>query len=142
MLKRLEQQEYHYQLSTLIELPTLISSPLNFYCFERQKAQPNFVTHSRVEAKLYLLTPQSTPSDLEGKIILIPQADPGFDWLFGCGIVGLVTQYGGANSHMTIRAAELGLPAAIGVGDELYENIAHAKQLELDCINQLLRIVQ
>ncbi len=74
--------------------------------------------------------------------MLIPQADPGFDWVFGHSIAGLITKFGGANSHMAIRAAEIGLPAAIGVGEELYENISKMKILELDCTNQILREVQ
>ena len=73
--------------------------------------------------------------------MLIPQADPGYDWLFGCNIGGLITQYGGANSHMAIRAAEIGLPAAIGVGDKLYDKLSKAQSLELDCANQTIREV-
>ena len=81
--------------------------------------------------------------DLSGKIAVIPQADPGYDWLFGYNIGGLITKYGGANSHMAIRAAEIGLPAAIGVGDKLYEKFAREDALvELDCANKLLRLLQ
>ncbi len=42
---------------------------------------------------------------------------------------------------MAIRAAEAGLPAAIGVGDKLYEKISHMRRLELDCANQIVREV-
>ena len=69
---------------------------------------------------------------ISGKIIAIPSADPGFDWVFSHDIAGLITQYGGANSHMAIRCAELGLPAAIGIGDKLYERL-HEGRLMLDC---------
>ena len=34
--------------------------------------------------------------DFFGKIVLIPQADPGYDWLFGHKIAGLITKYGAA----------------------------------------------
>ena len=37
-------------------------------------------------------------------------------------IKGLVTKYGGFNSHMSIRCSELNIPAAIGVGDEIFES--------------------
>ena len=46
----------------------------------------------------------------------MPSADPGFDWIFTRDISGFVTQFGGANSHMAIRASELGIPAVIGAG--------------------------
>ena len=69
---------------------------------------------------------------ISGKIIAIPNADPGFDWIFSHDIAGLITQYGGANSHMAIRCAELGIPAAIGIGDKLYKGL-HEGRLMLDC---------
>ena len=50
---------------------------------------------------------------------------------FPYNIAGLVTQYGGANSHMAIRCAELGIPAAIGIGDKQYEGL-HEGRLMLD----------
>ncbi|WP_096407604.1 PEP-utilizing enzyme [Halorhodospira halochloris] len=73
---------------------------------------------------------------------LIPQADPGYDWLFGQGIAGLITLFGGANSHMAIRAAEFGLPAAIGVGEQRYREVAQAQVLELDPPRQILRVIR
>ena len=79
---------------------------------------------------------------LAGHIVLIPQFGPGFDWVFGHSISGLITAYGGANSHMAIRAAEFGLPAAIGVGEKMYETLAHAKFIHLDCRQRQIEIVQ
>ena len=58
-----------------------------------------------------------TDGDVAGRIVLIPSADPGYDWLLARDIAGLITMFGGANSHMAVRAAECSLPAAIGVGD-------------------------
>ena len=73
---------------------------------------------------------------------MIPQAYPGYDWLFGHGIAGLITMYGGANSHMAIRAAEFGLPAAIGVGEGKYEALARATVLELDHVNKRIEVIR
>ena len=74
--------------------------------------------------------------DLQGKIVLVDAADPGYDYLFTKGIAGLVTCYGGANSHMAIRCSELGLPAVIGVGEEKFAIYKKAKRLHIDCLNQ------
>tara|TARA_Y100001980_G_C14431140_1_gene219630 strand:+ start:523 stop:648 length:126 start_codon:yes stop_codon:yes gene_type:complete len=41
---------------------------------------------------------------------------------------------------MAIRCAELGIPAAIGVGDKIYENL-HEGRLMLDCKKGLLEYV-
>ena len=48
-------------------------------------------------------------------------------------INGLITKYGGINSHMAIRCAELNLPAAIGVGNDLFNQIIQTNKLLLDC---------
>ena len=71
---------------------------------------------------------------IENNLVLTENADPGFDWIFQKNIKGLITKYGGANSHMTIRCAELDIPAAIGVGEKKFnELIRENNQIELDC---------
>jgi choline kinase/phosphohistidine swiveling domain-containing protein len=127
-----------YATTAVIELPSFIQQNIDLFCFERFASQPNFVTSSRVAGETHCLATQQAQK-LKGKVVLIPQADPGYDWLFGHGIAGLITQFGGANSHMAIRAAEIGLPAAIGVGEKLYEAISMMTMVELDCGNQLIR---
>lgn len=50
--------------------------------------------------------------------------------------------YGGANSHMAVRAAEFSLPAAIGVGESRYDQLRQANVLEVNCGAQDIREVQ
>ena len=66
------------------------------------------------------------------KIICIKNADPGFDFIFTKKIKGLITVYGGPNSHMSIRCSELNIPAAIGIGPQMYESIKSNKKIILD----------
>lgn len=134
----IELRKQNYILTRSIELPSLIKNESDFFCFERFTSQPNFVTDRKIEAIIQIIT-SNVDYDLKGKLVLIPQADPGYDWLFSHNIAGLITQYGGANSHMAIRAAEIGLPAAIGVGEKLYERITCMKHVELDCSNHVIR---
>jgi phosphohistidine swiveling domain-containing protein len=129
-----------YRLTSAIELPPILFSEADFDLFERKSSEPNFVTSGRAVANIHVLTGHDDPGALSGNIVLIPQADPGFDWIFGSSIIGLVTMYGGANSHMAIRAAELGLPAAIGVGEKLFEMLSKAEVVELDCASKIIRI--
>ena len=104
---------------------------------------PNFVTTNKVVAAVSILERMiAADADLSGHIVLIPQAGPGFDWLFGLKIGGFITMYGGANSHMTIRAAEFDLPAAIGVGETQYNTLCRAQVLELDCGARQIRTVR
>ena len=75
---------------------------------------------------------------MAGKIVIIEGADPGFDWIFSQKIAGLITKYGGANSHMAIRCAEFGLPAAIGCGEQKFEQLLKSNHVHLDCSSGLI----
>ena len=81
------------------------------------------------------------PESFAGRILFVPSADPGFDWIFTRDIAGFVTQFGGANSHMAIRAGELGMPAVIGAGEVLFKRWQTARKLCLDCTNQKVSII-
>ena len=75
---------------------------------------------------------------LFNKIILIENADPGFDWIFSKRIAGLVTKYGGVNSHMSIRCEELNIPAIIGLGNDNFEKIKNNSLITVNCKNKQL----
>lgn len=124
-----------------LELPPLLCQHLDFVVFQYPATQANFIGNTSVMAECLDLDSESNVTDLAGRIVLISNADPGYDWLFSRSIVGLITMYGGANSHMAIRAAEFGLPAAIGVGEVSYRSLACAKELELNPINRVIRIL-
>ena len=70
--------------------------------------------------------------------MLIENADPGFDWIFSYNILGLITQYGEANSHMAIRCAEFQIPAAIGCGEQTFSLLSNSINLRLDCQNKII----
>lgn len=132
------------QIASVIELPPLLFSENDFGLFIYPSNQPNYVGNRRITGECVSFKEISSgdKADLSGRIVLIPQADPGYDWLFGQGISGLITMYGGANSHMTIRAAEFGLPAAIGVGEVLYQRLTKATVLELDPENRRIQVIR
>ena len=83
-----------------------------------------------------------TTHKLENKIILLEHADPGYDWIFTRNPSGLITKYGGVASHMSIRCSEIGLPAAIGCGEIIFEAINNASKVLLDCKNQQIIILK
>lgn len=130
------------QQAQAIELPPLLSSGIDFALFRYPATQPNFIGAASVTAPCVELTSGDTQQNVRGCIVLVPQADPGYDWLFGQGMAGLVTMYGGANSHMAIRAAEFGLPAAIGVGEARFSQLSGASTLALDAVNRRIHVVQ
>lgn len=126
-------------LSHSITLPTLIRNPDEVTCFRVSDSVPNFVTLLNVSGELVVL--ESPTQDLSGKIVLIENADPGFDWIFTRGISGMITAWGGANSHMSIRAKELGIPAAIGVGEAMHLELSRARSCRLDCRNKRIELM-
>ena len=140
---KIAENKKQYQLAQSIELPPLITSVTDFYYFHLPECHPNFVTQKRVIAEVVKrLDCDGLVDQLRGKIVLIDKADPGFDWLFGYEIGGLITMYGGSNSHMTIRAAEIGLPAAIGVGESFYDNLLNAEVIDMDCAARTMKIIR
>lgn len=121
----------HYHVTQSIVLPPLVADPQDCWGFHLPAAQPNFVTQKHVTGAVATLS--SRPEELSGKILCIPSADPGFDWIFTRNIAGFVTQFGGVNSHMAIRAGELDMPAVIGCGESLYRRWSAARRLTVDC---------
>ncbi len=122
-----------HALSVAIRLPQVLFDEAGVHVVPFQVSHPNFITHKKITAScVYVCTDIST-LNLTGKIVLIENADPGFDWIFAQQIGGLITKYGGANSHMAIRCAEFGIPAAIGCGEQRFEMFTRSHQLLLDC---------
>jgi phosphoenolpyruvate synthase/pyruvate phosphate dikinase len=108
------------------------------WSYELAESQPNFITQGKV---MGVVVGADVRNNLRGAIVCIPNADPGYDWIFGHPIAGFITAWGGANSHMAIRASELGLPAVIGAGDLLYRKWSNSGKLEIDCASQKVEII-
>ena len=100
----------------------------------------NFITQKIVEAELLDLDNFLDSKNLDEKIVFIQSADPGYDYIFSNKIAGLITQYGGINSHMAIRCNELQIPAAIGVGKELFLSLKNGSLAILDCSNKKIHV--
>lgn len=135
-----EGKEKHKLAKTLILPPVLISAD-DIWKFYYPDAEPNFITMKRTEGETVVLDDGMTQADITGKIVLIMCADPGYDWIFSHHIRGFVTMYGGANSHMAIRAGEIGIPAVIGVGEKQYEKYRKARSLEIDAMAKTVRML-
>ena len=128
-----KRKDYHEINSQLI-LPEIIFSVDDFECVEHVVSRPNYITENSVTGDVVTLDNDDT-TDLDGKIVVIEKADPGYDWIFSKGLIGLITKYGGAASHMAIRCAEFSVPAAIGVGNVLYEYALGCNTITIDCKN-------
>ncbi len=129
-----------YETTCRITLPPLINSSKDVFAFHLPVNSPNYITLKTITAKV--ATEDIDHNSLHGSILMIPNADPGYDWIFTHGVGGLITMYGGVNSHMAIRAGELGIPAVIGAGETLYFQWCTAKILKVDCANRQVRILK
>jgi phosphohistidine swiveling domain-containing protein len=132
-LNSIEKGKEQHIIAKRINLPPVITSDQDVDCFSLPQFQPNFITDKCVSAEVIAV---KDSSKLEGKIALISNADPGFDWIFTHNIKGLVTEYGGLNSHMAIRASELDIPAVIGVGEILFKKFSKSRNALIDCANK------
>ncbi len=130
-----------HEINSKMILPEIVFDLNDFYFFESHLARPNFVTKKAIKATAVFYD-SKVEQDYKDKLVFIENADPGYDWLFNKGISGLITKYGGAASHMAIRCSELGIPAAIGIGDILYDQIIGAKRILLDARNQKLEVIE
>lgn len=128
-LEEIARNKKEYKLTQAIKLPSLLCNADEIFSFYNHSIIPNFITQKSITA----FAAKENDKDLEGKIVLIYAADPGYDYLFTKNIAGLITCYGGANSHMAIRASELGMPAVIGVGEENFEKYLKAKKINIEC---------
>lgn len=124
-----------------IKLPEVLFDNAGTYVIPYQVNNPNYITNKKIRSKIIFLKRNIEKLNLLGKIVLIEGADPGYDWIFSRNIKGLITKYGGANSHMAIRCAELNLPAAIGCGSKKFEILKRSNIVELDCVAQNIFVI-
>jgi glutamine kinase len=135
----IDEGKRRHALTRSLVLPPLLTASQDVFGFHMPPTQPNFITQNCVTAPTSSIA--DPPDTLAGTILFLPSADPGFDWIFTRGIAGFVTKFGGVNSHMAIRAVELGVPAVIGAGEALYQRWSSAQVLCLDCGNRQVRPV-
>ena len=95
--------------------------------------RPTFVGCNRATGISILVSPELIGvGTLQGKIVVIRSPDPGYDWIFAQRISGLITEYGGEFSHMTLRCAEFGIPAVVGCGRVIIESLRSGDLIAID----------
>ncbi|NBH82486.1 hypothetical protein D7X88_05005 [bacterium C-53] len=140
--ENIRDNKVQYQSAVQIKLPSIIVKPEDIYSFYLLSEEPNFITQKSITSNVVIFDNRDEQK-LEGNVVFIRAADPGYDFLFSKKIGGLVTQFGGANSHMAIRCAELGIPAVIGVGEQNYLEWGRYQRIMIDCLKrQVIKIKQ
>lgn len=131
-----------YNYTLCVKLPSVITSPDDIFYFFQNDDAINYIGTSHIVCETVIIDNSTDIKLIRGKIALIKAADPGYDYLFSCGIVGLVTAFGGVNSHMAVRCSEIGIPAMIGCGIKIYDKISTSKVLRIDATNKQYEIIR
>ena len=141
-LLSIKQGKKEYEITRAITLPPVIIGPEDVSCFYYPDSEPNYITSMKACGEVKVIESMQDVADIAGKVVMIQSADPGYDWIFSHGIKGFITMYGGANSHMAIRAGELGIPAAIGVGAKQFDQYCLAGAVEIDALLKTIKILK
>ena len=134
-------EEFH-KITKSLKLPQIIHNSTNPFIAPFQINIPNFITSKKIEGIKKIVTSNTINEILDNKIVLIEGADPGYDWIFTHKIKGLVTKFGGANSHMAIRSSEFEIPAAIGCGENIFNELCNHDYLMLNCEDKIIRPIK
>ena len=127
-----------YKFNKNFNLPNIILDKKDIYYFEEENASPTFITNKTISSKFIILNKISRKLNLDNKLVCIVNADPGYDFIFNFKINGLITAFGGPNSHMSIRCNEFRIPAAIGIGEKKFQQLSKYHSLYLNCEKKML----
>jgi phosphohistidine swiveling domain-containing protein len=143
IIKELKNNIKRYSVESDINMPNVILKPKDIFFYEEKSSSPTYVGKKNVIGEIFHLNElkKKNDFDLDDKIICIKHADPGYDFIFLKKIKGLITEFGGPNSHMYIRANEFNLPAAIGIGENKYLEVINSKKVSLNCNEKLISTV-
>jgi len=141
LAQRTDLRFHQHRLAGSIHLPPVLTDPGELYAFLVPHSDPSFITNRRTSAPLRVIEAGEVVhrDAVAGCIVAIVNADPGFDYLFALGISGLITAFGGPNSHMAIRASEFAIPAVIGIGEQAFAQLRSGLLVELDGQQRLWR---
>jgi len=139
--KEIDQNKKNYKLLSLIEFPEFIANDKDMSSHEQKSKLGNYITTKTTYGEIVSINKIKNYSAMNSKIVLLENADPGYDFIFLYNIKGLITEYGGSNSHMSIRCLELGVPAIIGVGSREFKFISKKNLIEINCKQKYYKIL-
>lgn len=117
-------------------LPAVLTRKTDLACLEVGNAKGTYFGKGRIEALPVLVTDDNLQAlkrgDVEGRILIMDHADPGYDFLLMFNPAAIITRIGGPASHIAIRVNEHGIPACIGCGIDP-ATVDLTKSYVLDC---------
>ena len=138
---KIAENKKNYKLTERIKFPDVIIKHNDCYQFKQTVNNGNYISNKKIVLKVVKYNFKMLSKFYKNKVVLIENADPGYDFLFNFKIGGLITKYGGSNSHMSIRCLELDMPAIIGIGDKNFKKLLKSNTIELICKEKRFRII-
>lgn len=132
----------NYLFNQNFDLPNIILNSDDIYLYEEENASPTFISDKTVSAKIKVINKISKNINLDNHIICIKNADPGYDFIFNYNIKGLITAFGGPNSHMSIRCNEFRIPAVLGIGEKKFQYLSKKKAVTINSTKKILSIIR
>lgn len=139
--KEIKENKKSYEILRQIKFPDFITTANDVYYHKIKVSRGNFITNKKISGNSIYLSEMKYLKKLNKKIVIIENADPGYDFIFSYQIKGLITKYGGANSHMAIRCLELNIPAIIGLGQNGFDKVCNSNFIEFDCEQKTFKII-
>ena len=122
-----------------LPMPDVLTPSLKLAFAEVGIEEPTFAGAGSFSGPPVVVNRGFLPSQsTDGSVVLMESAEPGCDWILSTGLGALATAYGGSASHMAIRAAELGIPMAVGCGVETLRRLSRATAVLIDADRKLL----
>ncbi len=133
LIDEISKNKKEEKILNLLNMPDFLTDIRDLYIQKDNVKVANYVTENLISGNVLEIKNVKDYSKLDNKIVLLKNADPGYDFIFSRKLKGLITCYGGANSHMSIRCLELDIPAIIGVGTKTYNEILNFNSIEINC---------
>lgn len=113
-------------------VPDLIMEPIDLRIIREITHRPTYIGETIVEDEIIIIDPTTDNVEIDGKIVVIDCPDPGYEWIFGQDIVGMITGYGGAFSHIALRCSEINISAVIGTGLRFISTLESGEIVRID----------
>jgi hypothetical protein len=137
----IKNNKINYNKTVNIRIPDIILTSNDIYSHYLMSSNGNYITKEKLVNEIIFFNRNTKLEKINDKIVFIENADPGYDFLFSYNIKGLITKYGGANSHMAIRCLEENLPACIGLGEKKFNFLKNYKKIEINCEQKTIHIL-
>lgn len=128
------ERKFHREIEKTIFLPDVILKSEDLLCHRLDSSrQGYYIGENVISGKITSLDDARNEIGSES-IVLLERGEPGLDWLFNTSIAGIITKYGGPNSHVAIQCFEKGKFCILGVGQKKFDDLQKHKggQITID----------